>query len=213
MRTDSVNLSAQALKDAHDLISVAYGKEYALDKPRFYKNKSKNAQEAHEAIRPTYLDKTPAELKKYLSPDLFKLYELIWKRTVACQMAEALLDQTSVILRRARKGQLTLPHRFGDPFPGFMFAPYDWVDDKTKKRKVPSQTDEGEASSCWRSCRSSTYQSRRQTRIQHPGQDPGRVWHRPPSAYASTPQYLVERKYAVWTRTVLPKMSAWFNEI
>ncbi|MBV5336472.1 MAG: DNA topoisomerase I, partial [Deltaproteobacteria bacterium] len=96
MRTDSVNLSVQALKDAHDLISVAYGKEYALAKPRFYKNKSKNAQEAHEAIRPTYLDKTPAELKKYLAPDLFKLYELIWKRTVACQMAEALLDQTSV---------------------------------------------------------------------------------------------------------------------
>jgi DNA topoisomerase-1 len=96
MRTDSVNLSTLALKDAHDVISAAYGKEYALAKPRIFKTKSKNAQEAHEAIRPTYIAKTPIELKRYLTPDLHKLYELIWKRTVACQMAEALLDQTSV---------------------------------------------------------------------------------------------------------------------
>ncbi len=96
MRTDSVTLSSQALKEAHDVISAAYGKEYALAKPRIYKTKTKNAQEAHEAIRPTYIAKTPAELKKFLTPDLYKLYELIWKRTVACQMAEALLDQTSI---------------------------------------------------------------------------------------------------------------------
>ncbi|HEX9078620.1 MAG TPA: type I DNA topoisomerase [Desulfuromonadaceae bacterium] len=96
MRTDSVTLSTQALKEAHDVISAAYGTEYALPKPRFYKTKTKNAQEAHEAIRPTYISKTPTELKRFLSPDLYKLYELIWKRTVACQMAEALLDQTSV---------------------------------------------------------------------------------------------------------------------
>ena len=68
MRTDSVNLSTLALKDAHDVISAAYGKEYALAKPRIFKTKSKNAQEAHEAIRPTYIAKTPAELKKYPHP-------------------------------------------------------------------------------------------------------------------------------------------------
>jgi DNA topoisomerase-1 len=123
MRTDSVNLSAQALQEAHDLITVAYGKEYALAKPRFYKNKSKNAQEAHEAVRPTYIEKTPAELKKYLSPDLFKLYELIWKRTVACQMAEALLDQTSVdiAVTGSAKQEFTL-RATGSVlrFPGFM---------------------------------------------------------------------------------------------
>ncbi|MBI2354551.1 MAG: type I DNA topoisomerase [Deltaproteobacteria bacterium] len=96
MRTDSVNLSNQALQEAHDVISAAYGPEYALAKPRLYKTKTKNAQEAHEAVRPTYISKTPAELKRFLSPDLHRLYELIWKRTVACQMAEALLDQTSV---------------------------------------------------------------------------------------------------------------------
>jgi DNA topoisomerase I len=96
MRTDSVALSNQALEEAQQVITSLYGKEYALAKPRSFKNKSKNAQEAHEAIRPTYISKTPTELKKYLSSDQFRLYDLIWKRTVACQMAEALLDQTSV---------------------------------------------------------------------------------------------------------------------
>src|SRR6185369_15384664 len=65
MRTDSVNLSTLALKDAHDVISAAYGKEYALAKPRIFKTKTKNAQEAHEAVRPTYISKTPTELKKF----------------------------------------------------------------------------------------------------------------------------------------------------
>jgi DNA topoisomerase-1 len=96
MRTDSVNLSSQALGEAHDLILRQFGKEYALAKPRIFKNKAKNAQEAHEAIRPTDLNRTPGELRQFLAPDLFRLYELIWKRTVACQMKEALLDQTGV---------------------------------------------------------------------------------------------------------------------
>lgn len=119
MRTDSVNLSAQALKEAHDVISVAYGKEYALDKPRIFKTKTKNAQEAHEAVRPTYIAKTPLELKKFLTPDLYKLYELIWKRTVACQMAEALLDQTSVDIAV----DLSVPP-LGGPFAGANVAKF-----------------------------------------------------------------------------------------
>ncbi len=138
MRTDSVNLSAQALKEAHDLISVAYGKEYALAKPRHYKNKSKNAQEAHEAIRPTYLDKTPAELKKFLTPDLFRLYELIWKRTIACQMAEALLDQTSVDIDVSgeKKENYTL-RATGSVlrFPGFMKLYIEGVDDEDEEKE------------------------------------------------------------------------------
>ncbi len=138
MRTDSVNLSAQALKEAHDLISVAYGKEYALAKPRHYKNKSKNAQEAHEAIRPTYLDKTPAELKKFLTPDLFKLYELIWKRTVACQMAEALLDQTSVDIAVVGDKQERYTLRATGSvlrFPGFMKLYIEGVDDEDEEKE------------------------------------------------------------------------------
>ncbi len=138
MRTDSVNLSAQALKEAHDLISAAYGTEYALPKPRHYKNKSKNAQEAHEAIRPTYLDKTPVELKKHLPSDLFRLYELIWKRTVACQMAEALLDQTSVdiAVTGEQRGSYTL-RATGSVlrFPGFMKVYIEGVDDEDDEKE------------------------------------------------------------------------------
>jgi DNA topoisomerase-1 len=147
MRTDSVNLSTVALQDAHDVISAAYGKEYALAKPRIFKTKSKNAQEAHEAVRPTYIAKTPLELKKYLTPDLFKLYELIWKRTVACQMAEALLDQTSVDI----SADISVPPANGPftgsrtaalraagtviRFPGFMKLYIEGLDDQDEEKE------------------------------------------------------------------------------
>jgi DNA topoisomerase-1 len=155
MRTDSVNLSTLALQDAHDVISAAYGKEYALDKPRIFKTKSKNAQEAHEAVRPTYIAKTPLELKKHLTPDLFKLYELIWKRTVACQMAEALLDQTSVDI----SAEISVPPTTGPyagfrsaalraagtviRFPGFMKLYIEGLDDQDEEKEglLPAMTE------------------------------------------------------------------------
>ncbi len=134
MRTDSVALSNQALEEAEQLISVMYGKEYALAKPRVFKNKAKNAQEAHEAIRPTYLVKTPTEVKKYLTPDQFKLYDLIWKRTVACQMAEAILDQTSVDIAAGTEG---LFRATGSVlrFPGFMKVYIEGVDDVSEEKE------------------------------------------------------------------------------
>jgi DNA topoisomerase I len=147
MRTDSVNLSNQALKEAHDVISAAYGPEYALAKPRLYRTKTKNAQEAHEAIRPTYISKTPAELKKFLTPDLHKLYELIWKRTVACQMAEALLDQTSVDITADLAAPLAAGPFSGARqaglrasgtvirFPGFMKLYIEGVDDQDEEKE------------------------------------------------------------------------------
>jgi len=95
MRTDSVNLSNVALKAAKELIEKQYGKEYALSSPRRYKGR-KGAQEAHEAIRPVDLTKGPSMMAKFLDKDQFRLYELIWKRTVACQMKEAILDKTAV---------------------------------------------------------------------------------------------------------------------
>jgi len=134
MRTDSVVLSAQALEEAHQVITSLYGKEYALAKPRFFKNKSKNAQEAHEAVRPTYIAKTPAELKKYLSSDLYKLYELIWKRTVACQMAEALLDQTSVDIA-AGAGYTFRAAGTVIRFPGFMKLYIEGLDDDSEEKE------------------------------------------------------------------------------
>ncbi len=155
MRTDSVNLSTLALKDAHDVISAAYGKEYALAKPRIFKTKSKNAQEAHEAIRPTYIAKTPAELKRYLTPDLHKLYELIWKRTVACQMAEALLDQTSVDISADLDMPITAGPFAGSGraglraagtvirFPGFMKLYIEGLDDQDEEKEglLPAMTE------------------------------------------------------------------------
>ena len=96
MRTDSVALSQEAITAARTLIERDYGKDYLPAKPRVYKNNSKNAQEAHEAIRPTNVLRTPDSIAAYLSADQRKLYELVWKRTVACQMESALLDKVGV---------------------------------------------------------------------------------------------------------------------
>ncbi len=96
MRTDSLNLAASALGAISDLIKKEFGSDYVLPAFRHFTNKSKGAQEAHEAIRPTDVTKKPEDVKKYLDRSQFKLYELIWKRTIACQMAPALLEQTSV---------------------------------------------------------------------------------------------------------------------
>jgi len=197
MRTDSVNLSNQALTEAHDLIVRLFGKDYALAKPRFFKNKAKNAQEAHEAIRPTDLARTPAELKSFLAPDQFKLYELIWKRTVACQMAEALLDQTSADIEAAAGG---LFRATGSVlrFPGFMKLYIEGTDDEgdEKEGTLPPLSD-GEVLNL-----------RDLLTEQHFTQPPPRYTEASlvkaleeygigrPSTYASILNTLVERKYA-----------------
>lgn len=95
MRTDSTNLSSDALKDSQAVIEQKFGLQYSLAGPRFYKTKSKMAQEAHEAIRPTSLFRFPEKIKNYLSPEQFKLYDLIWKRTLASQAKEAELESKS----------------------------------------------------------------------------------------------------------------------
>ena len=95
MRTDAVNLSNQALSEIRSYIEQKISSEFLPKSPRFYK-KSKSAQEAHEAVRPTSIHYTPEKIKDFLSSEQFKLYELIWKRTVASQMADAIYAQTSV---------------------------------------------------------------------------------------------------------------------
>ncbi|MEI6305404.1 MAG: type I DNA topoisomerase [Deltaproteobacteria bacterium] len=210
MRTDSVNLSSQALKEAHDVIAAAYGREYALAKPRFYRTKTKNAQEAHEAIRPTYISKTPAELKKYLTPDLYKLYELIWKRTVACQMSEALLDQTSVdITADLSKPPSCAPFKSAKRaglravgtvirFPGFMKLYIEGLDDQDEEKEglLPAMSEGAKLT------------LKEIIPDQHFTQPPPRYTEATlvktleeygigrPSTYASTMNTLVERKYA-----------------
>lgn len=98
MRTDSVRLSDEALQMAREFIRRYYAPDYLPDKPRQYKTRSQ-AQDAHEAIRPTDVNRTPESVRPYLTPEQYRLYELIWKRFVACQMAEALLEVTSVNIR------------------------------------------------------------------------------------------------------------------
>ncbi|CUS89582.1 DNA topoisomerase-1 [Candidatus Kryptonium thompsonii] len=95
MRTDSTRLSDEAVSAVREYIYNNYGKEYLPQTPRVFK-KSKVSQYAHEAIRPTYMKYEPRVVKKYLSEDLFALYELIWNRFVACQMSSAVLEQTVV---------------------------------------------------------------------------------------------------------------------
>jgi len=102
MRTDSLNLSEKFLNEAHDYIKENFGKEFALEKPRRFKTKSKGAQEAHEAIRPSSAFRQPEDLKEFLSPNQLKLYRLIWQRAVASQTADAQIDQTAIDISAGR---------------------------------------------------------------------------------------------------------------
>ena len=88
MRTDSVRVSNDALEQVRALIPKQYGADYLPEKPNFFKSK-KDAQDAHEAIRPTDAARTPESVRRYLEDDVFKLYQLIWQRFVASQMAPA----------------------------------------------------------------------------------------------------------------------------
>ncbi len=101
MRTDSTRIADVAKADAAAFIKEHYGEQYLPKEQKNYKNKN-NAQNAHEAIRPTYVDKTPESIKEYLSNEQFKLYRLIWERFVASQMASAQLEQTTIVTRSGK---------------------------------------------------------------------------------------------------------------
>ena len=142
MRTDSVSLSQDALSELRDVIARDFGTQSLPDKPNFYQTKSKNAQEAHEAVRPTSALRTPAQVARFLSDDERKLYELIWKRTVACQMIPATLNTVSVELAAGQQ------HAFRASgttvvVPGFLAVYEEGKDNKNKDdedegRKLPA---------------------------------------------------------------------------
>ena len=142
MRTDSTRISVEAASEAQQLILDRFGKEYALEKPRFFANR-KNVQDAHEAIRPTSVYNTPEKIKPYLSPDQFALYQLIWQRFIASQMSQALINQISVSINAGAYQFSTSGSSV--KFPGFM-ALYMSVDDEIesesekKKPKLPDMT-------------------------------------------------------------------------
>ena len=131
MRTDSLSLADRAVKEIREHIQSKYGKEYAPEKPKHYASKAKNAQEAHEAIRPTDVNIEPQSIRRYLTEEQFKLYDLIWKRTVACQMSSARVERTKVEVEVA-DGNETLT--FGASgksisFPGFLRVYVEGADD------------------------------------------------------------------------------------
>jgi DNA topoisomerase-1 len=118
MRTDSVNLAPEALKEAEQVIKKEYGNKYYAGRPRVYRTKSKRAQEAHEAIRPTSFKRLPKKIAKFLDNDQAKLYDLIWKKAIATQMAEAIVDATTVDV--AVKGYVFRASGSIIKFPGFI---------------------------------------------------------------------------------------------
>lgn len=132
MRTDSVNLAQDAITEIRELITERYGKENVPDEARLYKTKAKNAQEAHEAIRPTSALRTPESIKDFLSPEQFKLYDLIWKRTIASQMVSATIDTLTLDMAAGSKNQFRAT---GSVIvdPGFMRVYQEGTDDKPEE--------------------------------------------------------------------------------
>jgi DNA topoisomerase-1 len=134
MRTDSTRIASDAAFETLNFIENKFGKEYSLSKPRFFKNK-KNTQDAHEAIRPTSVTNTPGKIQKFLSDDQFKLYDLIWKRFVSSQMAQAQIDQKTIVIKAGTDYQLSVGGNT-IAFPGFMklYATEEKKLEKTKQQ-------------------------------------------------------------------------------
>ena len=146
MRTDAVNLSEEAIAACREEIVKYFGEAYLPKQPKEYKTKSKNAQEAHEAIRPAHVSDTPKKLEGKLDADAYKLYELIWKRTVACQMNPAVLDR--VVIDATSADGLILLRANGQviDFDGFLKLYQESKDDSDEddeNRILPNVT-EGE---------------------------------------------------------------------
>jgi DNA topoisomerase I len=154
MRTDSLTLAERALKQARDVIADLYGAQYLPSQPVRYKSKAKNAQEAHEAIRPTELNRRPAEVQKYLTQDQFRLYELIWKRTLACQMKPAEVERTRIEaeVEEMQRTFTFLATGKSIVFPGYLRVYVEGADDPQAelgdKEKILPQVTVGETLDC-----------------------------------------------------------------
>ncbi len=131
MRTDAVNLAKQAVDELREFIAGRFGQDNVPDTPQTYRNKSKNAQEAHEAIRPTSAFRAPEQVKSALSEDQRKLYELVWRRTVACQMSHAVLDTVAVDLQ-AGAGNVFRATGSTVVKPGFLSVYEEGIDDRSR---------------------------------------------------------------------------------
>ncbi len=138
MRTDGVQLSTQAIDELRNEITNLHGKEYIPQTHRVYKSKAANAQEAHEAIRPTEISRHPESMSRFLDDEQFKLYELIWKRTISSQMQSAELDETSANISNKDKTIVFRANGSQVRFPGF-FIYRDRNDDKILPNLVENE--------------------------------------------------------------------------
>jgi DNA topoisomerase-1 len=200
MRTDGVDLDPSAIASARKVIEADYGKEFVPDAPRMYKTKSKSAQEAHEAVRPTDMTRRPKDVARFLDADQAKLYELVWQRTMACQMESAELERTTAEIV-AKAGGRTLELRATGTvikFAGFLAIYHEDEDDPTEEEdsnRLP-EINQGE-----------TLQKREIKADQHFTEPPPRFSEASlvkrmeelgigrPSTYASTLQVLRDRGY------------------
>ncbi|MFT6834808.1 MAG: DNA topoisomerase-1 [Francisellaceae bacterium] len=132
MRTDSIHLSQDAITDIRDYIVKNYDEDQVPKEPRVFKSKSKNAQEAHEAIRPTLVEKHPDMVKQYLTADQFKLYSLVWKRAVASQMIHAVINTLSIDLTTGNEQHTFRATGSNIHKPGFIALYQESTDDDKK---------------------------------------------------------------------------------
>ncbi|MBX3577887.1 MAG: type I DNA topoisomerase [Rhizobiaceae bacterium] len=142
MRTDGVQMAPEALSAARDAIGKEFGPNYLPEKPRHYSTKAKNAQEAHEAIRPTDFFRTPASVRQYLDPDQARLYEMIWKRAIASQMQPAEIERTTVEIEAVNGARTAGLRAVGSVvrFDGFIAAYTDQKEDDAEdeeNRRLP----------------------------------------------------------------------------
>jgi DNA topoisomerase-1 len=146
MRTDGIDMAPEAIADIRAMIGKNYGRDYVPGAPRTYQNKSKNAQEAHEAVRPTNPSRTPAEVAKYVDRDQTRLYELIWNRAVASQMESAELERTTVDIA-AKNGARNIALRATGQvvkFDGFLTLYQEGQDDTSddeESRRLPAMSE------------------------------------------------------------------------
>ena len=137
MRTDSMSLSNESTSQIRKYLETNYAKEFFPQKAIGYKTKAKNAQEAHEAIRPTNIERTPQSLKPYLSEQQFKLYEIIWKRTLACQMSPAIFDAVSIDLEVGQGESVFRATGQTLKFAGFMSV---YLEEQDESQKDDTET-------------------------------------------------------------------------
>jgi DNA topoisomerase I len=133
MRTDSFSMATEAVMQIRDYIKKTFDADYLPKSPIMYKTKAKNAQEAHEAIRPTDITRTPASVRAFLTDEQFKLYEMIWKRALACQMTQAKFDAVSIDLAVGSDANLFRATGQTMVFPGFIAVYMEGIDDEEEE--------------------------------------------------------------------------------